>query len=133
MFGNFFGRGGAQGEPSITWNNLISTDQVEAIKDESKKQPVLIFKHSVACGTSAMALDRLERNWKEEEMAGIKPYFLDLLSYRPVSNFVAETFDVVHQSPQALIIYDGKCVYNTSHLGISYQEIKSIFGDLETA
>ena len=68
MFGDFFSRGGAQGEPSIAWNNLTTADQVEAIKEESRSTPVLIFKHSFSCGTSAMALDRMERNWIAEEM-----------------------------------------------------------------
>ncbi len=66
----------------------------------------------------------LERSWKEDEVAPMKAYFLDLLSHRPVSNQIAHTLDVVHQSPQLLLIHDGKCVYNASHMEISYPELK---------
>jgi bacillithiol system protein YtxJ len=47
-----------------------------------------------------------------------------------VSNAVADTFDVNHQSPQVLIIKDGECIYDTSHMGISYQEIRNTAGEV---
>jgi bacillithiol system protein YtxJ len=75
----------------------------------------------------------LERSWKEEDMKELKPYYLDLLSYRPISNGVAELFGVFHQSPQALIIHKGKCVYNSSHFEISYPDIKSQLETLKKA
>lgn len=71
-----------------------------------------------------MALDRLERNWDQEEMQNVVPYFLDLISYRSISNKIAETFGVQHESPQVLLIENGKCVYNASHMGISYDTLK---------
>lgn len=84
----------------IHWTELNSEAQVESIREESKNQPVLIFKHSTRCPISAAALDRLERNWKSENAGPVKTYFLDLLSYRNVSNRVAEYFNVEHESPQ---------------------------------
>lgn len=109
----------------MDWLQLKDEAQVQEIKELSRKEAVLVFKHSTRCPTSALALSRLEGSWKSEEMKGIKPYFLDLLSYRPVSSKIAEEFNVRHESPQALIIKDGACVYHASHLGISYPEIKA--------
>jgi bacillithiol system protein YtxJ len=57
-------------------------------------------------------------------MGGIKPYFLDLITYREISNRIAHIFDVVHESPQVLIIDNEKAVYDQSHMAIDYQEIK---------
>jgi bacillithiol system protein YtxJ len=57
-------------------------------------------------------------------MATIKPYFLDLISYRSISNAVADSFGIRHESPQLLIIYKGECVYHASHMGISYPGLK---------
>jgi bacillithiol system protein YtxJ len=105
----------------MNWNKLTNADQLDQIKAESADQPVLIFKHSTTCSISAMALSRMERNWSEA--AGIKPYYLDLLANRSLSGQIAETFQVTHQSPQVLLIQDGKCVYDASHMGISFQAL----------
>lgn len=106
----------------MNWIDLKEQAQIEAIKEESKKQPVLIFKHGTRCSISRAALDRLERNWKPE----IKTYFLDLLSYRNISNQIAEYFGVEHESPQVLVVKDGKPVYVRSHLSISADEIAKV-------
>lgn len=117
----------------MKWNVLNNSAQLEEIKKLSEHQPVVVFKHSTRCSISATALNRLERNWKEEEMTAVKPYFLDLLSYRPVSNAVAQAFDVYHQSPQILIIHKGTCVYHTSHMDISYPGLKAQLAQLDIA
>ena len=109
----------------MNWTTLEHTDTLEEIKEISGSHPVVIFKHSTRCSVSSMALNRLERNWKEDEMANTNAFFLDLVRHRNVSNAVAEVFNVQHQSPQILIIKDGNCVYDNSHMGISYQDIKN--------
>ncbi|RRA97619.1 bacillithiol system redox-active protein YtxJ [Larkinella rosea] len=106
----------------MNWNKLQDNAQIAQIKEESAEQPVLIFKHSTRCSISSTALSRLERNWSDS--AGIKPYFLDLISYRPVSGEVADTFGVDHQSPQVLLIQNGECIYDASHFEISFDELK---------
>jgi bacillithiol system protein YtxJ len=110
----------------MNWNTLDHTDTIEEIKESSALQPILIFKHSTRCSISSMALNRLERDWKGEDVKKLKAYFLDLIKNREVSNAVADAFHVQHQSPQVLIIKDGKCVYDNSHMGISYREIRQL-------
>ena len=107
----------------MKWNELKSPDQLDAIREESKVNPVLIFKYSNRCSVSQVALDRLQRKWSEQDASGIKPYFLDLLSFREISNRIAHQFDVEHESPQVLLIRDGKAVYDGSHFDISYSAI----------
>jgi len=106
----------------MNWIDLREQAQLETIKEESKKAPVLIFKHSTRCSISRAALDRLERNWKTE----IKTYYLDLLSYRNISNQIAEYFGVEHESPQVLVVKSGKPVYVRSHLSINADEIAQL-------
>ncbi|MBV6645514.1 MAG: bacillithiol system redox-active protein YtxJ [Cyclobacteriaceae bacterium] len=110
----------------MNWNVLSTHEQLNEIVRESGEQTIMIYKHSTRCSISSAALDRLERRWKSEEMVGVKPYFLDLIAYRSVSNDVAERFNVMHQSPQVLLIQEGKSLYDTSHFGIDYEEIKAI-------
>lgn len=110
----------------MQWQSLTSSEQLDQIKEESKEQPVIIFKHSTSCSISATAKSRLERQWTDAGLDQVKPYYLDLLSYRPISNQIAETFGVRHESPQLLLIKDGQCQYNGSHLGINLQEVKKL-------
>jgi bacillithiol system protein YtxJ len=110
----------------MNWTELYSEHQIEEIKKESKSQPVLIFKHSTRCAISNTALSRLERNWKEEEVAPLKMYYLDLLLHRNISQRIAESFDVEHESPQVLILKDGNAIYVRSHLAIAFDEIQQL-------
>jgi bacillithiol system protein YtxJ len=109
----------------MNWIALKSPDQLDALRAESKNQPVIIFKHSTRCSISQTALNRLERNWKEEEMTSVKSYYLDLLSYRDISNRIADLFDVEHQSPQIIVLKDGEAVFNRSHFDIEFSSIKN--------
>ena len=109
----------------MNWIALKSRDQLDTLMAESKNQPVLIFKHSTSCSISQTALNRLERNWKEEEMTSVKPYYLDLLSHRDISRGVAALFDVEHQSPQVIVLKDGEAVFHRSHFDIDFVSVKT--------
>lgn len=106
----------------MNWTDLTEVAQIEEIVAQSAQQPILIFKHSTSCSISSMAKSRLERQWNFEAEA-IKPYYLDLIANRAVSNAVAEHFGVTHQSPQVLLVKEGACVYNASHNSIAVRAI----------
>ena len=110
---------------SMNWIQLDSEEKLEEATTASRTKPVVLFKHSTTCSISNTALNRLERNWKSEEVAGTQTYYLDLLSYRQLSRQIAEKFQVEHQSPQVLIIQNGKSVFDTSHFDINYPTIKT--------
>jgi bacillithiol system protein YtxJ len=105
------------------WNKLTSIEQLNDLKIESEEKYVMIFKHSTRCSISAMALNRLERNWNDAETKEIIPYYLDLIEYRNVSNAVEEVFDEQHESPQVLLIKNGKTILNRTHMAIDYNAI----------
>jgi len=109
----------------MNWILLTEEPQLELIREQSNKQPVVIFKHSTICAASSMAKKRLERDAPPENTLF---YFLDLIRYRSVSNKVAEDFQVHHESPQVLVIKNGECVYEDSHNGISMPDIKMELG-----
>ncbi len=108
----------------MNWNKLSTEAQLDTIKAESFEQPVLIFKHSTTCSISATALNRFERKYNQTEVADLKPYYLDLLAHRPISAEIAHRFGVRHESPQILLIHNGKSVYDASHYDISFAELK---------
>ena len=107
-------------ESRIPWIELNKMEQLDQIKLDSKSKPVIIFKHSTRCSISSMAKNRFENTYHEVD-ADI--YLLDLISYRDVSNAIAETFSVRHESPQALLIKEGVCVLNESHSSISFKNL----------
>lgn len=109
----------------MKWHQLKELNQLNDIKKESSEQNILIFKHSTRCNISRASLDRLERKWNDEEMANVKPYFLDLLNHRDISSSIVEQFQVEHESPQVLLIKKGEAIFDQSHFSIDYDEIKA--------
>jgi len=121
---NFFGNDSNKDTASsaIMWNALIAIQQLNVIVEESQDSPVLIFKHSTRCSISRFALKQFE---KEFDLEGkIKPYFLDLLEHRAISNEIASQFNVQHQSPQILLIKNGISVYDSSHDNIQVNSLR---------
>ncbi len=107
----------------MNWKTLDSIAGLEAIKSRSFETPCLIFKHSTRCEISAIAKHRLESGWDFGPEI-LEPFFLDLIAFRPVSSAIAEDFEVHHESPQALLIQNGECIFDASHLDISVDELR---------
>ena len=106
----------------INWIELTDLGQLNEIMDLSHQQPVIIFKHSTRCSISRMALKQFENEYDLE--GSVTPYFLDLINHRDISNEIATRFEVYHQSPQLLLIKEGKSVYDVSHSDIDAVELK---------
>jgi len=102
----------------LIWMPLISVEEINTIKEISKNQSILIFKHSTRCGISRMVIKQFESLFNEENKQ-LKVYYLDLLNFREVSSKLSEVFQVIHQSPQLLVIKNGISVYDDSHFGIT--------------
>ncbi len=106
----------------MNWIHLTSEEQLNDIIKNSQQKPQIIFKHSTRCSISALAFQRLQ---KADQPTDVDFYLLDLIANRRLSNSVAETFKVHHESPQVLVIKNGECVFNESHMGISMNDIKA--------
>ena len=107
----------------MKWTPIIASEDLDNIINESKNKPVLIFKHSTRCSISSMALNRLERDWSKPNENEVIPHLLDLIANRNLSNMISEKFNIPHESPQILIIKNGKCSYTNSHMGINLKDI----------
>lgn len=108
-------------ENKINWNELTDLGQLNEIIAISNEKPVAIFKHSTRCSVSRMALKQFENEFNSSDK--VTPYFLDLIEYRAISNEIANRFGVTHQSPQLILIKEGKAVYNVSHSDIDAEEL----------
>lgn len=125
LFNKIFGDSDSKDNSSVNgmWNDLTELKQLDAVVEESKTTPVIIFKHSTRCAISRMALRNFESEYSIEE-GNAKPYFLDLLEHRDISNEIASRFNVTHQSPQLLLVKDGTVVYHVSHQDIDAGVVK---------
>ncbi len=104
----------------MEWIQLTSEEQLNRITNLSKQRTQVIFKHSTRCSISSVAWKRVQKN---DVQTNIDFYFLDIISYRSLSNKIADTFKVHHESPQILVIKDGECIFDESHLSISIDDI----------
>ncbi|WP_118953315.1 bacillithiol system redox-active protein YtxJ [Taibaiella helva] len=100
-----------------TWNTITTAADLQQIIEASVQRPQIIFKDSTTCGISAHAKHRLEEGYAAIE-GQADFYYLDLLTYRPISNLIAQELGVIHQSPQIIVLKDRQVVYTSSHHAI---------------
>lgn len=109
----------------MLWKDISSVGDVDQIIEASANDGSIhfIFKHSTRCSISLMAKSRLESGWKFGQT--YPTHYLDVLQHRNSSNYVASIFNVEHESPQLLIVKNGKCIHNSSHMEISVNNIEN--------
>jgi bacillithiol system protein YtxJ len=105
-------------EKMLPWIPLNDVQQLKHIANKSKTKTQVVFKHSTRCGISRMVMNQFVDAYELTE-TDLDLYFLDLLNYRDVSNEVGYTFQVMHESPQLLVIKNGIVVAHASHGAIN--------------
>ncbi len=106
----------------LPWIPFTAIDLLDSIVDNSKVKPQVIFKHSTRCGISSMVINQFINNYNFTEKE-LDLYYLDLLSFREISDEVEYKFQVLHQSPQLLVIKNGIVVAHQSHGSINRIEL----------
>ncbi len=115
LFNKIFGSSGeAKEERVLPWIPLNDLQQLNHIESKSATKTQVIFKHSIRCGISSMVMRQFVSGYQLTEK-DLDLYYLDLLNYRAVSNAIANKFQVMHESPQLLVIKNGVVVLHTSH------------------
>lgn len=114
----FGGSGEAKEEKVLPWIALNDLKQLSEIESKSKTKTQVIFKHSTRCGISRMVMNQFIDAYSLTEK-DLDLYYLDLLSNRDISNEVAAKFQVMHESPQLLVIKNGVVVAQDSHGAIN--------------
>ena len=124
LFNSLFGSSEEKKESvsKVNWIPLQLMGQLDELTAHSNEKPVLIFKHSTRCSISRFALKQFENEFELHD--SIDAYFLDLITYREISNEIAARFGVQHQSPQLLLIKEGKAIFDASHSDIDAGVLK---------
>ena len=102
---------------------LGSLEDLELALAASWTQPVLLFKHSVTCGTSAFAKEEIEAWLDAHPPVGAELYIVDVHRSRVVARAIAERLRVRHESPQVLLIRDGVVTWHASHFNVSTRSL----------
>jgi bacillithiol system protein YtxJ len=106
--------------PNLT--NLERLDELEQLLVDSRAQPVLLFKHSYTCGISAEALDELITHLAEDN-AQVRYAMVTVQTHREVSNAVSTKLGIRHETPQALLVRNGRVVWSASHFRVNAEEL----------
>src|SRR5215213_4855772 len=83
---------------------------------ESVEQPVVLFKHDFACHISANAYRELAA------VPGEVP-LIDVGRHEGLADEVASRTGIEHESPQVIVLRDGRPVYAAAHWDISGEEV----------
>lgn len=118
----FGGNSEPKEEKILPWIALNDVKQLDAIAKKSSTKTQVIFKHSTRCGISSMVMNQFVDSYSLTE-ADLDLYYLDLLNYRDVSSEVGYKFQVMHQSPQILVIKNGVVVAHDSHGAINQVDL----------
>lgn len=104
-----------------TVRQLTTVGEWEEALRRSHERPLLVFKHSTRCSVSAGAHEALHRYLADARPTDCEVAIVHVVEDRPVSNAVAESTGIKHESPQAILIRDGKPVWHASHWTITYE------------
>ena len=109
-------------EPRGNFDDLSTEEHLETLLLRSRKEPVIIYKHSNICGLSNIA-EREIRALVENHAAAV--YKLVVQRARHISDRIEEMFGIRHESPQAILVHNGRAVYNASHRRIRSNDLES--------
>jgi bacillithiol system protein YtxJ len=100
------------------YQEIISTEALAEVLASSEQQPVLIFKHSMTCGLSSRAFGEFERYLQAPESSQVRNFIIVIQKARRVSDELARSIGIQHESPQAIIVRGGRAVWADSHLAL---------------
>lgn len=124
FFNKIFGGKSEAPEQKTFWKKIESEEDLAKAIEDSFQNKIAIFKHSTSCFISRTVLKNFEKEIENSDQE-VHIYYLDLLAHRPVSNKIAADFEIRHESPQLIVIENGKAVNNASHQDISLSQIVS--------
>lgn len=100
---------------------LSTADDWSEARTQSEEKPVLLFKHSSACPVSAKADTEMQTL---AEDSSLPIYKLVVQESRDLSDEIAETLEVRHETPQAILLDDQQPAFDASHFDVTADAVK---------
>ena len=104
---------------------VTNVEDFHELVSTSQNNPVFFLKHSTRCPISKWAYDELS-----EASHGLKDRasfaFLDLITFRDISDFIAHHTGIKHESPQLFHIDDGEVRTVLTHQDVKASAIANL-------
>jgi bacillithiol system protein YtxJ len=107
---------------------LHTVDDLEHALKESDHRTVLIFKHSLTCPISSRAFDEFE-SYLEHADPRVSYNLITIQNSRSVSSEATAKLEIEHESPQAILVKNGRSVWSASHFGITESSLDEAIHD----
>jgi len=104
-------------------NEIASIEQLEDALSKTEGEPAFFYKHSTRCPIARGAHRRIEKYLNDREDDAPPFHLVNVIESRPVSSALAEKLGVAHESPQLILVENGKNLWNTSHHNITGENI----------
>jgi bacillithiol system protein YtxJ len=108
---------------------IKSNDDLERVLQQSQGEALLLFKHSTSCQISAKAFSEFQ-SYVNSKPEGLLFAMVRVIEERPLSQEIARRLGVKHESPQLLLIQQGKVVWHDSHWRITQAKINEVIGNI---
>ena len=96
---------------------IRTEEEMRRLLDDSFASKAVLFKYSPTCGISLAVQERWEE-WASSAPSSVILARCDVLAARPAARGITTWLDMLHQSPQVLVLESGKCLAHTSHYSI---------------
>lgn len=107
----------------MTMKTIETVEELDELIASSADRPVVIFKHSNTCPISSRAHREMRRLVEEGSGAGFAMVVVQ--QARGLSSEIEGRFGLRHESPQAIVVRDGRAVWNASHFEITRERVAS--------
>lgn len=103
--------------------------QIATTKDVDEAlsaETAILFKYSMTCPISANARGEMEAFMEKQPDAPL--YRLDVHQAPEASTYVAEKTGIEHESPQVIVLRNGKTGYTATHFDVRAQDLANQLG-----
>ena len=116
-----FGMGDRDELPRLTEEEYGRLRQADA-----GRGPAVLYKHSPRCFVCRRAIGRVEEFARSRPDVPVR--MIHVLEQRELSDRVARDLDVRHESPQVIVIRDGRAAWSASHDAVTEEALSQAVG-----
>ena len=102
------------------FKEIISTEKLDELLEQSNEKAVVLFKHSLTCPISSGVYEEISNADADINLVVVQ-------TARNVSTAIADKTGVRHETPQAIVLKDGKVVYHASHYDVTAEDVENSF------
>lgn len=100
------------------FKEINSTEKLDELFEQSNEQPVILFKHSLTCPISSGVYEEISNADAEINLVVVQ-------TSRNISNAIADKTGIRHETPQAIVLKNGKPSYHASHYDVTAEDVEN--------